>query len=253
MPSIYYFLTLLGGGGEFTTHTGKQQEMERLHGDIKGKPKGTTRNTNSNHHGFNRKSLGTNRKSIAMNGHRKESTGNQKGWMACAINSERTNILLPVGAGCPLCHLYIIFLTLLGGGVENSVPTQGSNRKSKGFTGTSKGNQKEPQGTPIAIIRKSNGFNRKSLGTNRKSIAMNGHRKESTGNQKGWMACAINSERTNVLLPVGARCPLCHLYTIFLTLLGGRGIHYPHREATGNGKASRGHQRETKRNHKEHQ
>ena len=109
------------------------------------------------------------------------------------------------------------------GGEGNSLPTQGSNRKWKGFTGTSKGNQKEPQGTPIAIIRKSNGFNRKSLGTNRKSIAMNGHRKESTGNQKGWMACAINSERTNILLPVGAGCPLCHLYIIFLTLLGGGG------------------------------
>ena len=143
MPSIYYFLTLLGGGGEFTTHTGKQQEMERLHGDIKGKPKGTTRNTNSNHHGFNRKSLGTNRKSIAMNGHRKESTGNQKGWMACAINSERTNILLPVGAGCPLCHLYIIFLTLLGGGGEFSTHT-GKQQEIERLHGDIKG---KPKGT----------------------------------------------------------------------------------------------------------
>ena len=179
MPSIYYFSDPVGGEGNSLPTQGSNRKWKGFTGTSKGnqkEPQGTPIAIIRKSNGFNRKSLGTNRKSIAMNGHRKESTGNQKGWMACAINSERTNILLPVGAGCPLCHLYIFFLTLLGGGVENSLPTQGSNRKWKGFTGTSKGNQKEPQGTPIAIIRKSNGFNRKSLGTNRKSKRLDGLR-----------------------------------------------------------------------------
>ena len=78
-----------------------------------------------------------------MNGHRKESTGNQKGWMACAINSERTNILLPVGAGCPLCHLYIIFLTLLGGGGDFTTHT-GKQQEMERLHGDIKG---KPKGT----------------------------------------------------------------------------------------------------------
>ena len=151
--AIYYciFLTLLGGRGIHYPHReatgngkasrGHHRETKRNH---KEHPIAIIRKSN----GFNRQSLGTNRKSIAMNGHRKESTGNQKGWMACAINSERTNVLLPVGARCPLCHLLLYFSDPVGG-EGNSLPTQGSNRKWKGFTGTSKGNQKEPQGTPI--------------------------------------------------------------------------------------------------------
>ena len=86
--AIYYFPDPVGGG-EFTTHTGKQQEIKRLHWDIKGTPKGTIRNTNSNHQEikwFQQKITRHNRKSIAMNGHRKESTGNQKaGWLAPSI------------------------------------------------------------------------------------------------------------------------------------------------------------------------
>ena len=102
----------------------------------------------------------------------------------------------------------IIFLTLLGGGIH--YPHREATGNGKASLGHQKGNQKEPQGTPIAIIRKSNGFNRKSLGTNRKSIAMNGHRKESTGNQKaGWLAPSILNahpsysprERKNHLVP----------------------------------------------------
>ena len=211
--AIYYFPDPVGGEENSLPTQGSNMKSKGFTGTSQGnqkEPQGTPIAIIRKSNGFNRQSLGTNRKSIAMNGHRKESTGNQKGWMACAINSERTNVLLPVGARCPLCHLLLYFSDPVGG-EGNSLPTQGSNRKWKGFTGTSQGNQKEPQGTPIAIIRKSNGFNRQSLGTNRKSIAMNEHRKESTANQKGWMACAINSERTNVLLPVGARCPLCHL------------------------------------------
>ena len=77
--------------GKLTTHKGNQQEIKRLHWDIKRKPKQTTRKPigiNSKSNGFNRKSIGANRKSIAMNGNRKESTGNQKaGWVAPSILS----------------------------------------------------------------------------------------------------------------------------------------------------------------------
>ena len=93
----------------------------------------------------------------------------------------------------------------------------------------------------------SEGKQKQSTGNQKVSL---GHEKESKGNWKeinrnqkikknqqeikrldgpNALGCAINSERTNILLPVGAHCPLCHLF--FLDTVGEN--HYPQKESTG--------------------
>ena len=93
----------------------------------------------------------------------------------------------------------IIFLTLLGGG--NSLPTQGSNRKWKGFTGTS---QRKPKGTTRNTNSNHQEIKWFQQEITRHQQEIHSHEWTQQGihrKSKGWMACAINSERTPILLP----------------------------------------------------
>ena len=131
-----------------------------------------------------------------MNGHRKESTGNQKaGWLAPSILSARTSY--SQWERFVLCAIYY-FPDPVGGGRGNSLPTQGSNRKSKGFTGTSKG---KPKGTTRNTKSNQQEIKWFQQEITRHQQEIHSHEWTQKGTHrksKGWMACAINSERTNV-------------------------------------------------------
>ena len=149
--------------------------------------------------GFNRNSIGTNRKSIAMKGNRQESTGNQKArWLAPSILSARTSY--SQWERVVLCAIYYLF-DPVGGEIHNPHRESPRNRKaSLGHQKETKRNRKETNRNQQEINWFQQEFNRHQQEIHSHEGKQKGiHRKS-----KGWMACAINSERTPILLPTRA-------------------------------------------------
>ena len=108
--AIYYFPDPVGGGNSLPTQ-GSNRKWKGFTGTSKRKPKGTTRNTNSNHQEIKWFQQEITRHQQEIHSHEWTQKGihrKSKGWMACAINSERTPILLPTGAQKSPCAIYFL-------------------------------------------------------------------------------------------------------------------------------------------------